>query len=110
MPATSTAIRRRQNPRAVVRGSACYLSEQRIVIARAGDVSLTGMFVQTTDPDPVGTLAQVRLVRGEGDGCDYGRGRPRFVSFGAERRSGYGFTFSESPQRSQAIFGVVRGG
>ncbi len=55
---------RRLHPRVQVKEAACYLSAHRIVIARAADVSLTGMFVQTLDPDPIGTRAHVRLVQG----------------------------------------------
>ncbi|MFZ9888007.1 MAG: PilZ domain-containing protein [Myxococcota bacterium] len=47
--------------RVPVLGTAAYRSEQRILIARAADVSLTGAFVATRCPDPVGTRAVLRL-------------------------------------------------
>lgn len=47
--------------RVPVLGTAAYRSEERILIARAADVSLTGAFVATHCPDPVGTRAVLRL-------------------------------------------------
>lgn len=58
------AISGRASPRVRVRGTAAYLSSERILIARAADVSLTGAFVATRCPDPVGTRAALRLERG----------------------------------------------
>lgn len=54
----------RASPRVRVSGTAAYLSRERILIARAADVSLTGAFVATRCPDPVGTRAALRLERG----------------------------------------------
>lgn len=56
-------LRRREQPRVKVADSACYLSQTRILIARSADVSMTGAFVATTCPDPVGTRAALRLER-----------------------------------------------
>lgn len=47
--------------RVPVLGTAAYRSAERILIARAADVSLTGAFVATRCPDPVGTRAVLRL-------------------------------------------------
>jgi hypothetical protein len=58
-----SAISGRASPRVRVRGTAAYLSSERIVIARAADVSLSGAFVATRCPDPVGTRAALRLER-----------------------------------------------
>lgn len=51
----------RAAPRVKVRGTAAYLSDQRIVIVRSANVSLTGAFVATSNPDPVGTRAALWL-------------------------------------------------
>jgi hypothetical protein len=58
-----SAISGRATPRVRVRGTAAYLSSERIIIARAADVSLTGAFVSTRCPDPIGTRAALRLER-----------------------------------------------
>jgi hypothetical protein len=58
-----TIVHRRSQPRVHVVGTAAYLSNARIVIARSADVSLTGAFVTTNYPDPVGTRAALRLER-----------------------------------------------
>jgi c-di-GMP-binding flagellar brake protein YcgR len=58
-----TIVHRRSQPRVSVVGTAAYLSNERIVIARSADVSLTGAFVTTHNPDPVGTRAALRLER-----------------------------------------------
>lgn len=60
---TLPPIQRRGQPRVRVEGSACYLSSSRILIARVADVSLTGAFVATNQPDPIGTVAALRLER-----------------------------------------------
>jgi len=66
---------RRTQPRVEVKDSAAYLSDSRIVIARCADVSMSGAFVGTDLPDPVGTQAFLRLER---------NGRP--MTFEAEVR------------------------
>lgn len=59
-----SAISGRASPRVRVSGTAAYLSSERILIARAADVSLSGAFVATRCPDPVGTRAALRLEHG----------------------------------------------
>jgi len=59
--ALATPIAHRDAPRVRFGESACYLSDNRIVIARAGDVSMTGAFIETDVPDPKGTRAVLRL-------------------------------------------------
>jgi hypothetical protein len=59
-----SAVSGRASLRVRIVGTAAYLSKQRIVIARAADVSLTGAFVATRNPDPLGTRAALRLQRG----------------------------------------------
>lgn len=54
---------RRGQPRVPVADSAAYLSQSRIVIARSADVSMSGAFVGTDLPDPVGTEAFLRLEK-----------------------------------------------
>jgi hypothetical protein len=63
-PMDYNAVSGRADPRVGLNGTAAYLSEERIVIAREADVSLSGAFVQTHNPDPIGTLAHLRLERG----------------------------------------------
>ena len=58
------AVGRRKDPRVRVAGSACYLSDHRILIARSADISRSGAFVSTLQPDPLGTKAALRLVLG----------------------------------------------
>jgi c-di-GMP-binding flagellar brake protein YcgR len=60
----ATLISQRSSPRVRMAETAAYLSNERILIARAADISLTGAFVQTHLPDPVGTRAALRLERG----------------------------------------------
>lgn len=60
--------RRRTHPRAPVTGHVCYLSENRIILVRHGDVSEHGAFVTTYNPDPVGTVATIRI---EGQGASF---------------------------------------
>jgi hypothetical protein len=60
----STHTQARTAPRVRFNESACYLSDARIVIARAGDVSMSGAFIETDHPDPQGTRAVVRLEHG----------------------------------------------
>lgn len=42
-------------------GSAAYVSRNRVLIARIGDVSAGGAFLSTLHPDPVGTRATIEL-------------------------------------------------
>jgi len=58
-----SAVSGRADPRVRMHGTAAYLSGERIVIARAADVSMSGAFVQTHNPDPIGTQAHIRLER-----------------------------------------------
>lgn len=51
----------RATPRARFVGNAAYLSDARLIVVRASDVSLSGAFVATALPDPVGTLATLCL-------------------------------------------------
>jgi hypothetical protein len=60
----AVARRRRSHPRAPVKGHVCYLSENRIILVRQGDVSPHGAFVTTYNPDPVGTVATIRIEGG----------------------------------------------
>lgn len=62
-PEDKSAVSGRASPRVRIAGTAAYLSHERIVIARAADVSLTGAFVATSNPDPIGTRAALRLER-----------------------------------------------
>jgi hypothetical protein len=55
---------RRASDRAPVTGHVCYLSENRIVLVRQGDVSFEGAFVASMNPDPVGTVATIRIECG----------------------------------------------
>lgn len=92
----------RVSPRARVAGGAAYLSPQRVLISREADISMTGVFVATANPDPVGTQASVRFEHEQksiefdaevvrvsfASGTD-GRGRGmglRFVDLGPEQR------------------------
>jgi hypothetical protein len=61
---TSPHTTKRTAPRVRFDESACYLSDNRIVIARAGDISMSGAFIETDHPDPKGTHAVVRLEHG----------------------------------------------
>ena len=58
-----TIVHCRSQPRVLIVGTAAYLSNERILIARSADISLTGAFVTTCNPDPVGTRAALRLER-----------------------------------------------
>lgn len=51
----------RAAPRAPVAGGAAYLSSERVLVSKAADVSMSGLFVCTSNPDPVGTQACVRF-------------------------------------------------
>ncbi len=54
----------RAHERAAVTGHVCYLSENRIILVREGDVSFDGAFVATMNPDPIGTIATIRIECG----------------------------------------------
>lgn len=92
----------RVSPRARVEGGAAYLSSQRVLISREADISMTGVFVATTNPDPVGTQASVRFEHDQ-ESIEFdaevvrvsfvsdlqGRGRGmglRFLDMGSEQR------------------------
>lgn len=52
---------RRSHARRPLPESAAYLSSHRILIARLGDLSVSGAFLHTQFPDPVGTHATLEL-------------------------------------------------
>lgn len=52
---------RRCHARRPLPESAAYLSGHRILIARVGDLSVSGAFLHTQYPDPVGTRATLDL-------------------------------------------------
>lgn len=56
---------RRRQPRVSSSQALCYLSENRVVMAQA-DLSVTGLFIETSDPDPIGTVAHIHLAH-DGD-------------------------------------------
>jgi hypothetical protein len=64
-PMDPSAVSGRADPRVPIAGTAAYLSAERICIARAANVSLSGCFVETHNPDPIGTVAHMRLERGK---------------------------------------------
>lgn len=89
-------------PRARVEGGAAYLSARRVLISRDADISMTGVFLSTANPDPVGTQASVRFEH-EQKSVEFdaevvrisfasdleGRGRGmglRFLDLGSEQR------------------------
>lgn len=63
-PMDYSAVSGRADPRVPLVGTAAYLSSERICIARAADVSMSGAFVETGNPDAIGSRAHVRLQRG----------------------------------------------
>jgi hypothetical protein len=80
--------RRRATSRAPVLGHVCYLSENRIILVRTGDVSAQGAFVTTYNPDPVGTVATIRI---EHDGQSFfGEAEVVRVSFASSPEGGKG--------------------
>lgn len=120
--ADASAISGRASPRVRISGTAAYLSSQRILIARAADVSLTGAFVETRCPDPVGTRAALRLERGgehvvatvevvrvsflsQPDGRGAGMGL-RFVGLTREHRK-FLARYVANAQRNEDIFGAT---
>lgn len=115
-----SAVSGRASPRVRVSGTAAYLSSERILIARAADVSLSGAFVATRCPDPVGTRAALRLERGgehvvadvevvrvsflsQPDGRGAGMGL-RFVGLTREHRK-FLARYVANAQRNEEIFG-----
>jgi len=52
---------RRAKPRTTFDGRVSYLSSNRIVMPRTGDISMAGAFVATHHPDPVGTEAAIQI-------------------------------------------------
>lgn len=51
----------RARPRTHYSGLVSYLSENRIIMPKHGDISLDGAFISTCHPDPIGTSASVQL-------------------------------------------------
>ncbi len=117
-----SAISGRASPRVRIAGTAAYLSSNRILIARAADVSLTGAFVATRCPDPIGTKAALRLERGgehvvadvevvrvsflsQPDGRGAGMGL-RFLSLTKEHRK-FLARYVANAQRNEDIFGAA---
>lgn len=101
----AAAPRRRAHPRAAVKGHVCYLSENRIILVRTGDVSPQGAFVTTYNPDPVGTVATVRI---EGEGTSFfGEAEVVRVSFASSpngKGPGMGLRFKDlTDEQKQAL-------
>lgn len=117
-----SAISGRSSPRVRIGGTAAYLSSERILIARAADISLTGAFVATRCPDPVGTRAALRLERaGEHIVADVEVVRVSFLSQPDGTGAGMGLRFGDlsrehrkflaryvaNAQRNEDIFGAA---
>ena len=51
----------RKRPRTEYSGLVSYLSDNRIIMPKHGDISLDGAFISTLHPDPLGTVASVQL-------------------------------------------------
>lgn len=95
-PMDPSAVSGRADPRVALAGTAAYLSAERICIARAANVSLSGVFVETHNPDPVGTRAHMRLERGaEHVVVDVEVVRVSFCSSSDGRGAGMGMRFVE---------------
>lgn len=98
-PAADSARRlcgARSTPRAKVNGTAAYLSAERILIARSADVSLSGAFVATRNPDAIGTRAALRLEHdGKGMVADVEVVRVSFVTQPDGSGMGMGMRFCD---------------
>jgi hypothetical protein len=84
-------MNRRTHSRHALRDSCAYLSQHRVLIARAGDLSASGAFLHTQYPDPVGTRASLDF-----DGVSLAVEVVR-VCFDA-RRPGMGVAFVDVPR------------
>lgn len=106
----NAARRRRAHPRAPVKGHVCYLSENRIILVRTGDVSAYGAFVTTYNPDPVGTVATIRI---EGLGASFfGEAEVVRVSFATSpggKGPGMGLKFKDLTEEQQRALEALAG-
>lgn len=62
---TLKKARRRGKTRVRYDERVSYLSDNRVVMARKGDISLEGAFIETLNPDPVGTRAAIQIERAQ---------------------------------------------
>lgn len=91
---------RRAHPRTPLPGTAAYLSEHRLLIARVGDFSPSGAFLSTSFPDPVGTRATLDVVLADGERVQLDVEVVRVSFFGGRdgSKAGMGVAFVDVPR------------
>ena len=89
---------RRSHARRPLPDAAAYLSGHRILIARLGDLSVSGAFLHTQFPDPVGTQATLDVeIDGERACLDVEVVRVSFDRGADGARCGMGVSFLTVP-------------